>query len=315
MPYYLGVDGGGTKTDVICADENGKIIGEGTAGPTNLTSTSIGAASFNLLEGIRQSLESVLPDQNGHEEQLPQIEFARIVMGLAGLDTDAEKERAAEIFQRALSQYIIQDFQIYNDSVIALANGTSNPNAVVLISGTGSICFGRNQAGQTAKTGGMDFLLTDQGSGYYIGRQVLREAVKSFDGRRSKTILEEMVCEHFRIPSIAELKNHVYNPHLTKLEVAEISSLCSEAYEQGDEAAAMIFDHAIEELVLLATTVVERLQLESQKFDLVLSGAVANLPHVQKQLTTRLMEKYTEIEIIFPDTPPVYGALKMAYGL
>ena len=169
---------------VICADENGKIIGEGTAGPTNLTSTSIGAASFNLLEGIRQSLESVLPDQNGHEEQLPQIEFARIVMGLAGLDTDAEKERAAEIFQRALSQYIIQDFQIYNDSVIALANGTSNPNAVVLISGTGSICFGRNQAGQTAKTGGM-VLLTDQGSGYYIGLRC-SGGCKSFDGRRSK---------------------------------------------------------------------------------------------------------------------------------
>ncbi len=305
MPYYLGIDGGGTKTDAICANDKGEIIGEGSSGPTNLTSTSVGAASFNLLESIRQSVEN-LPEEN--------IEFSRIVMGLAGLDSDEEKATASEVFMRALSQYNIHEFVLINDSRIALENGTDNPNSLVLISGTGSICYGRNDQGETAKTGGMDFLLTDQGSGYYIGRQVLREAVKSYDGRREKTVLEEMVNDHFRISSISELKNHVYNPLLSKIEVAELAMLCTAAYEQHDLAAITIFEHAVEELELLANTVIKRLNIQDKQFDLVLSGAVTNIPHIKKQLIARFANTYEKIEIVFPDTPPVFGALKIAFS-
>ena len=57
--YFLAVDGGGTKTDVVCANENGDVIGRGVSGPTNITTTSVGAASFNLIEAIRQSIESL----------------------------------------------------------------------------------------------------------------------------------------------------------------------------------------------------------------------------------------------------------------
>lgn len=302
--YLLAVDGGGTKTDAICADENGNIIGSGSSGPTNLTTTSVGASSFNLIEAIRQATQNLPAD----EEKL----FPVLVMGLAGLDSQTEKEAAYEIFTQSLSVYNIGNFILVNDSLIALENGSSNANSLILISGTGSICFGKNQDGLTAKTSGMDFLLADQGSGYAIGRRVLREAVKSYDGRTKKSLLETLVCEHFRIPSILELKNEVYNPLLSKIEIADLAHLFTLAYEKGDEAAKDIYEKTVNEIIEMISTVVEKLQLNNDLFDCVFSGAIMKLSFMQEKVTLLLKDKYQNINIIFPETEPVLGALKIA---
>lgn len=302
IKLFLGIDGGGTKTDVICTDEHGTEFGTGSSGPTNLTSTSVGAASFNLKEAVRQALEKV-----SQEYQLESV-----VMGLAGLDTEQEYEIAHKTFLEIIKLFGGQQLTLMNDSMIALANGTDSPNAVILISGTGSICYGRNAQGATERTGGMDFLLTDQGSGYDIGRHVLREAVKSADGRRSKTVLEQLVCEHFGIQSIAHLKNEVYNPPLSKIEIAELAQLCSRGYDAHDEAAMDIFKWSEVELVLLAATTLKKLHLENTPTDLVLSGSILSIGHVRQALEARLKQDFPSITIVFPEKPPMYGALKLA---
>jgi N-acetylglucosamine kinase-like BadF-type ATPase len=235
--YVLAVDGGGTKTHVVCADLSGAVVGEGMSGPASLTALSPGAASYNVREAVRQSLAS-LP------EGTP---IKSLVMGLAGMDTPEEEAVARPIFTDVLASFQIGHIQLLNDTIIALENGTEAADALVLISGTGSNCYGRNSAGQTAKAGGMDYLLTDQGSGYAIGRAVLRFAVKSFDGRIGKTALEPLVCEHFRIKTIAELKNKVTTPPLTKTEVAELTQVCLRAFDQGDERAKSIFKYVVNE--------------------------------------------------------------------
>lgn len=300
--YFLAVDGGGTKTDAVCADETGAVVGRGLAGPTNLTSTSVGAASFNLIEAIRQAIET-LPEED-------RAGFPILVMGLAGVDSQEEHDEAYTIFKRSIDHYKIDKFILMNDSLIALKNGTDSADAVILISGTGSICYGKNSAGQVAKTSGMDYLLTDQGSGYDIGRHILREAVKSYDGRSPKSMLETMVCEHFRIKSMIELKNVVYHPPLTKIEVAELAPLCTKAFEEGDAVAKDILDWTISDLVIMAKVVVNKLAL--QKFDLVFSGAVTTIPYVHTGVADALKAQYPELNIIAPNTEPVFGALKMA---
>lgn len=302
--YYLAVDGGGTKTLVWCADAEGSVVGTGQSGPTNLTATSVGAASFNLNEAIRQATQ-ILPEG---------AMLQRLVMGLAGLDSDQEQTKAEQLFGEVVHRYGVREFVLVNDTVIALASGSLKPNAVVLIAGTGSNCYGRNESGQTTKVGGMDYLLTDQGSGYMIGRQVLRDAVRSFDGRLPKTILEELVCEHFSIESIADLKDAVYNPLLPKARIAEVAQLASKAYEQGDENAIAIFDKAVADLTEMVTTVVRKLGLENQPVDVVLAGSVATLDHIKERLIKRLDEADVDCSIIVPDQPPVYGALQLALG-
>lgn len=303
MPkYYLAVDGGGTKTDAVCADETGAVVSRGSSGPTNLTSTSVGAASFNLIEAIRQAIET-LPEEN-------RAGFPILVMGLAGIDSKQEYEEAYTIFKRSIDHYKIDKFVLMNDSLIALKNGTLASDALILVSGTGSICYGQNTAGVTAKTSGMDYLLTDQGSGYDIGRHILREAVKSYDGRCSKSILEQMVCEHFKIKSILELKNVVYHPPLTKIEVAELAPLCTKAFQQGDGVAKDILDWTISDLVTMVQVVANKLSFK--KFDLVFSGAVIAIPYVNKGVADSLKLQYPEINIIIPKVEPVFGALKLA---
>lgn len=305
MPnYYLAVDGGGTKTDAVCADESGAVVGRGSSGPTNLTSTSVGAASFNLIEAIRQAIET-LPES-------PETKFPILVMGLAGIDTHPEYEEAYTIFNRSIEHYKIEKFILMNDSLVALENGTDNANAIIVIAGTGSICYGRNQSGATVKVAGMDYLLADQGSGYAIGRMVLREAVKSFDGRSPKSILEKLVCDYFKIESIANLKQVVYHPPLSKIEVADLAPLCVQAYEANDVVAKEILNKTILEIITMIKTVHSGLALNSTQFDLVLSGSITSIPYIKDSLSTTISTDFPSCKIIFPAGDPVFGALKIA---
>lgn len=302
MGYILGIDGGGTKTHVLCVDEAGLTVGEGISGPTSLSVTSAGAASFNLREAIRQATEKL-----GEEPEL-----IKAVMGLAGMDTQMEHQTAHQVFTQTLDTYHIQNFVLVNDTEIAMASGTTAENAVVLISGTGSNCFGRNHLGQTARTGGLDWLLTDQGSGYAIGRGVLRRAVKSFDGRAPKTVLEEMVCHHFAIASVSELKTKVTTPPLNKTEIAALAQICVEAFYQGDTVAEHILEDATDELMLMVSTVLDKLQLQDVATDCVLAGSITKVAYVQQHLRERLGVAYPRLTIIIPDKAPVYGAITLA---
>lgn len=301
--YLLAVDGGGTKTDTVCVDESGNVVGRGLSGPTNLTSTSVGAASFNLIESIRQAIETLpLENQKG---------FPILVMGLAGIDSQKEYEEAFQTFSRAVGHYGIEKFHLVNDSVIALANGSQSQNAVILISGTGSICYGQDASGNTAKASGMDYLLSDQGSGYAIGRRVLREAVKSYDGRAPKSVLEQLVCEYFSIPTILDLKNEVYHPPLSKIEVADLARLCTTAFEQNDVVAKEIFDKTIDEIIAMISAVAEKLVFQGE-FDIVLSGTISKIPYINENVLQKLAQQYRSAKVICPESQPVFGAVKIA---
>ena len=301
--YLLAIDGGGSKTQVLCADSSGQVVGQGLAGPTSLTATNVGAASFNLREGIRQATE-----------QLPTgWRVSWMVMGLAGMDTPKETQAAHQVFEQILKYYAIDHMTLINDVVIALASGTDAANAVALISGTGSNCFGRNAEGQTVQVGGLDYLLTDQGSGYEIGRYVLRSAVKSFDGRVKKTVLEELVCEHFKIASIADLKDVVYHPPLSKPEIAALAKICEQAFDQGDAIAQEIFDHVVDELLAMVTTALTRLDIMTKPTDCVLAGSITKINYIKDGLTRQLQSVCRQLQVIVPEKKPVYGALNLAW--
>ena len=101
MEYVLAIDGGATKTRAVCADLAGQVVGEGEAGPTSLATTSVGAASFNLREAMRQATQ-----------QLPaEFTIKKAVMGLAGLDTDKEKAQSLEVFGPVLEFFKIAEFE------------------------------------------------------------------------------------------------------------------------------------------------------------------------------------------------------------
>lgn len=306
MDIFLGIDGGGTKTRVVAADSQAKIIGTGISGPTNLTATELGAASMNLKEAIRQALQP-MGDQK--------YQVIKAVMGLAGVDSGEESLQAAQVFKHTFSSYQISNFEIFNDTVIALESGTDAQDAIVLIAGTGSNCWGRRADGQTHRTSGMDYLLADQGSGYELGRRCLRQAVKSFDGRAAPTILEQKVCQHFNISSIAQLKPKVYDPPLTKTQVAAVAKLVFDAHQQGDVMAQELLDDVIDSLELMAKTVITKLHIETHQIELVVAGSIVIYPYIFTEFNRRLTTQFRHVSIVQPKVSPVMGALKMAMEL
>lgn len=302
MSYYLAIDGGGTKTKVICASQDGIVLAEGLSGPTNLTATNAGAASFSLQEAIRQATQMLPKD----------ADIKNVVMGLAGMDTLDEEEIAKALFGQVFAAYNIKTFTIVNDIVIGMASGSTHPDAITLISGTGSNCYGRNAEGFEAKSSGMDYILADQGSGYQIGLDTLKMAVKSFDGRVPKSLLEEMVCQNFQIESIVNLKRYVYSPQMTKPEIAELAKITLAAQEKGDAVATGILEWAVFELVEMARAVVTKLDMVDRVIDCVLVGSITKNAFIAQQLATKLPQICPKIVLVCPDQEPVYGALKMA---
>lgn len=294
----LGIDGGGTKTQAILAMSDGSTIKEVTGGPTNPASNGLTAA----LTELEKILEKLLKGQPA-----PGV----AVMGLAGIDTPKDAEVFLEAVQPVIHEFGIKNLEVLNDAEIALENGTTADNAVILISGTGSVCFGRTPR-MTWRAGGMDYLLSDEGSGYWLGRSILRAVVRAADGRRPPTLFTDLVFDHFAINSIAELKQKVYNPLLTKTQVAALSKLWDPALAKADPLAKELQGQIINHLVDLVGAVVSALKLQTDPFDLVLAGSIATHPAIQTFLHSRLKSEYPIPTIVTPTTPPVYGAVKMA---
>lgn len=306
MKYYLGIDGGGTKTQLLLADDLGKKVDLVTVGPTSLVAVGEKQAVSNLKTG----LDKVTQEINSSD----QLSVETVVMGLASIDTEAEEKQAAELFQPIFSDYEVNQFTVISDSVIALVNATERENAIVLIAGTGSSCYGENQREEMTRVSGLDYLLTDQGSAYDIGLKVLKVAAKSYDGRSPKTELEQLVCEHFQVKQIPELKLKVYGPDLDKSQIARLAEVWSQALEAEDWAAQEIFEWETDELWLMIEAAVAQLGLADTKFDLVLEGSIAQLPPIITQIKQRIDRIDWSADIVLPHQPAVYGALKLALG-
>jgi len=135
--------------------------------------------------------------------------------------------------------------------------------------------------------------------------------VKSYDGRGEKTIMEQMICQQLHIDGIDELKDKVYNPTLTKPEIAEMSLLCFEADAKGDSVAGKILAQAISELAIMAATVIQRLQMTDKQVDCVFAGSVLKIEKIKTAVDRELTRVCPGIRVVIPTQEPVYGALKL----
>src|SRR3989344_394523 len=258
--YFLGVDGGGTKTQIILADENENVIGVSFTGPTYIRSVFGDTLKKTLEEGIFFAI------QNSH---LKDVKIARSCFGIAGLDSPSDFAEVLKIVKSITSVRLDPHPLILNDAVCALRRGTNKGYGISIVAGTGSNCYARSKFGAETFVGGLGHTLSDEGGGYFVGLNVLHAASKSFDGRIEKTILEEMVYEEFGVLSMRDLLSKVYRDGFGKMEIARLSILCEEANEKGDAKAHEILQSAAKELVLMVKTGAKKLDMILDEFDLV----------------------------------------------
>lgn len=320
--FVLGVDGGGTKTELVLADLNGVVVAQQSVGATNLAAVSAQTAVANLTEGLRalfaqlqesETAEEVADSRGLVTTSVPaQPNIVSAVVGQAGVDTPQDEQEFRALAQRVFSRFGIGQWQLVNDSEIALASGSSQADALVLIAGTGSICWGRNAAGSTVRTGGMDHLLADEGSGYWIAVEMLKAVVRAHDGRAEPTALTQLVLNHWQLSSVDALKNVVYQPSMNKMELAKLAKVWEVGVNQDDVVANSILERAVAELSLLVSAAARALSLTDQPADLVLAGSIAKLSFIQTPLRAHLNSILPQLSILVPDRPPVMGAVKLA---
>ncbi|HEY2942349.1 MAG TPA: BadF/BadG/BcrA/BcrD ATPase family protein [Vicinamibacteria bacterium] len=297
MRYVLGIDAGGTKTVGLLADEQGRVVAEARGSGANLQ-TQGELEVEKVFDGIIETL--------GREHTI-----SALCLGIAGVDRPHDEAVIRGILRRLGYR---EGVRVVNDATIALAAGAPGRVGIVVLAGTGSIAFGADRTGRTARSGGYGFLLADEGSGYWLGHHVLRAAVRSSDGRGPKTLLEPLVFEAFGVGSVPDLIPHVYEKGLPKHRIAALAPLVEKARVQGDALAVELVERAGQELALAARAVHRQIDLGREPFPVVLAGGVFKAcPALAETLPRHLDLPGAQPTLLA--TEPAAGAVALALDL
>ena len=240
--FIAGIDGGGTHTRIEVRNMDNTLVRRGDFGPFNIN--SIGETAFR---GLLREVFAWCGDM---------ADCARLCVGAAGISNPKVSEILREELVRA---GFSGQWKLCGDQEIAL-RGAMDGEGLVIISGTGSICFGKNAAGQTARSGGFGHVIDDGGSGYALGRDVLAWAARAADGRVEAPEILQAVCR--RLGTGPEgFVPFVHSPETDKAAIARFSYVALELAERGDEASLEILRRGAVELRDLVQAVQRRLDL------------------------------------------------------
>lgn len=305
--FVLGIDAGATKTAAAIGNAQ-KIFGTGKAGPGNLHTVKPDDIVHNLQAAVEQAV--------AHVKSTNKLQFQSVVVGMAGIDSPHDQMKAERLVKKALAPWLTYraELEVCNDIHLVRRSGSDDPYGIALIAGTGSHCFGLNHKGEMAHAGGLEMILSDEGSGYDMGLKVLRAAVRSADGRIKPTKLQAAVLKHFKIGSIRSLEPIIYHGHgLDKAKIAKLAKLV-DTLAATDWRAKEIIDETLTELVVMVQAVVQRLQMKKMPFDLVVAGGIFEISSVPffKRFQTKLRTIAPHATVIKPHHPPVWGAVRLA---
>jgi glucosamine kinase len=319
MAFYLGIDGGGTKTRCVLGDET-TVLASAMTGGCSVIRAGERAAREALHGAIRQVCEAakISPDRVG-----------AVCVGATG----AARPEIAEKVRHIILEIIpngSRKIEVVGDTVIALEAACGKGPGVVVIAGTGSIAYGRNAEGQSARAGGWGFAISDEGSGYWIGRSAVAAILSAQDQQR-ETALTGLVFQEWKIGTLDELVQ-VANA-TPPSDFPRLFPVVLKAAAVGDVTAGELLVEAGGKLAGLAATVVRRLLSLSATSSLLSapksakSDAGAILPvattgsvfrqsrEVRQIFCDSLQKSFPGIEVRQDLADPVDGALARARAL
>jgi N-acetylglucosamine kinase-like BadF-type ATPase len=184
---------------------------------------------------------------------------------------------------------------------------------VVIISGTGSIAYGRSSLNEAARAGGWGHVLGDEGSGYWIGRAALRAVLREADRRGPQTALTPLLLEHFGVDAAQDLIHEVYQNKLQPSAIGALAHCVQTAFGEGDQAATGILRAAADELESSGLSVAKRLGLGSEPFVFILAGGILRaVPWLRDELLRRLPAAVGNSTARLLEREPASGAVSFA---
>ncbi len=281
--YFVGVDGGGTKTALVACTPDGREVASAVCGPLNYNFIGLDAALANLQAGI-----SAL--------SLPVGSIAAVGIGDPSIDDQSESTVAREFATRAAALlgapvYVRSDAYI---TLFALTGGKKT--GVLIISGTGSMAIGENDANEISVTGGWGRLSGDEGSGYYIGLEGIRAALRAADGVAAQTSLTAAALAHFGVSKPRDLIPVFYGE--SEPDVAGFSRCVAKCAADGDNIAKGILLDAAAHLVRYASVLIESCHADLLG---VWGSVLCKNNTVRRAFEDGVRQKFPHIEIREPD--------------
>jgi len=304
MRYFIGLDGGGTKTKCIITDENMNVISEKVGGPSNF----LMLGTETVTETIIQLIESCVKDS-----ELDFHSISSIVLGTTG----GGRRTDAEILENSIFNYARQKnlpislFRVESDARIALEGAFSGKSGSILIAGTGSIMFGKDKNGTIHRVGGFGRFLGDEGSGFRLGQKGLNAVAKQFDGRGEKTLLSEYVYHEFSIKSPEELITEIYR---NNFDIASVAPLVIRAAENSDKIAQEIIETESVEVILHISSMKRKLNEKILLLSFI--GSLLTKDNYYSYLIKeKIVQQFDDVLIKEAENPPEIGAVIMAKEL
>ena len=289
--YVIGIDGGGTKTRVAVCAPDGTLLRRETLGAFNLS--AIGE------DGFRRRTEEILTlcgDMRG---------CGAICVGGAGVSGTA----AGEILRAELAAHgFAGKLLLCGDHEIALAGAMQTPGCV-LIAGTGSVCYGKNAAGETFRCGGGGHIIDDPGSGYTLGRDALAAALRTEDGRLSENALHAAVMDAVGGHDIQGIFDFVYFSRRGKSDIAALAPLVLRCAEQEDAVSLAILRRGAAELARLVSAVTSRLGLD-KKSPCALAGGLLAENNIYRRTVCEALAPFCRPAE--PEHGALFGAVQLA---
>jgi N-acetylglucosamine kinase-like BadF-type ATPase len=297
MKLYLGIDGGQSSTTALIGDETGRILGEGQAGPCNHVGASERRAKFFSAVGESVRLAA--------EQAGVKAEFTAMCAGFSGGAADKD----------ALTRELIraERYLITHDAHIALAGATAGGPGIIVIAGTGSIAYGRNASGTTARAGGWGYIYGDEGGAFDLARQAIRAILRHEEGWGQPSSLGEALLAATHSANANELLHRCYSDDYPRERVAKLAPLVDQGARAGDPIACSILDGAAQALAMLARAVRHQLFGEEEPVNVHhIGGTFLSEPLLHRFRMLTELDGVTQV--LRPLHNPAYGALLEAIG-
>ncbi len=296
--YYLGIDGGGTKTVAAVSDENGKILLMQEGKSINFYSVGMESARFNL-ETLLVEINAVL-DIN---------EFESAFIGCSALDGEADAKLTAELCDGIINA---DKIKMHSDVYIALKSVKGAKCPCVAICGTGSIATGEDENGKTHITGGWGHILGDEGSACSIAVTALKICCQMCD-KGEKTPLIDCANKFFGVTDFRKAIDIIYSKDMTKDRLARFASVVGRLADKGDATANGIIKNEAHKFAVT----VEILLKKANKCDVLgLYGGVFQHNRIfREELKETVKRDFPELKIKLLETPPAETAAELARGL
>lgn len=299
LPLFLGIECGGTHSDAIAARIDGEKLFNFTAGPANL----------RLLDDVQ--LEKHFGEiRRAHDGM---IDIAGVAIGMAGARTEQDRNRirtaAAKIWP-GVPCYATNDLETAL-AAAKIAKGKKVSARVLVTSGTGSCCFGKNVKGTTAKLGGWGHILGDKGSGYEIGLRALKAVVYYFDRDQKLSLLGQRVLRSLQLNHPNDLIGWALKA--PKNDVAQLAVEVFNAWTKKDRIAADILTGAAASLAQDAVDCARRLSTQKTPVQFILSGSILlKQPKFAGMVCRQILQKWPKAIVAPLERESVWGAIELA---